>query len=229
MTSAVRPAWSRRRIITGLCSAFRESGKHCSHVSDRLQRLPCCRCEPLAAGIIPVLELYGDRIVLDYEPYGAQDIDDEPEAQPSLPDGFRALWLRTGTISMGNPEHAGGSVPASKPGVDVVDELCRFMSLAPSCYRQFRFLTSSGQPALSIEAAERLPHSARHQPSYFDAALSLADFTCEALRSSHRSFDSLQAVAAAMQTYADARGLVVSVADDQTHVHVDRVDHCAVL
>ncbi len=169
--------------------------------SNRLYAPPCCRTEPLATVTLPVLELQAEDIMLSYL------YDDDPSfcyaSAPScsadLPVGFRALWLRTGRISLASAEHRGGG---EMTDVDEVEELCRFMGLAPACYEEFRFVTYYG---ISIDVTWL---SESHD-----------DIECAT-----GGFATVQAGAKAMQRFADDHGLVVSVrmSDDQPYLLVTR-------
>ena len=162
------------------------------------------RTEPLATVTLPVLELQADGITLSY----ISDDDpgyryaNAPARSADLPLSFRALWLRTGRIALASAGHPGGEEVTE---VDEVEELCRFMGLAPPCYEEFRFYTYFG---ISIDA-EWLP------------------LPEEAMECSSGGFASVQAGAKAMQRFADDHGLVVSVGtsdhdDDQPYLLVKR-------
>ncbi len=169
--------------------------------SNRLYAPPCCRTEPLATVTLPVLELQAEAIALSYL------YDDDPgfcyasapARSADLPLSFRALWLRTGRISLVSDGHPGGGEVTE---VDEVKELCRFMGLAPTCYEEFRVFTYYG---IRIEVQW--------------LSESQDDMECAT-----GGFATVQAGAEAMQRFADDHGLVVSVrmSDDQPYLLVTR-------
>ena len=125
-----------------------------------------------------------------------------PANSADLPIGFRSLWLQTGCISLGSAGHSGG---AAVTGVDVAEELCRFLGLAPQCYKEFRVSADAWHMwGISIYA-EWLP---------------LPD---EAMACSSGSFDGLLAMAAAMQQFVSAHGLAVSVPGNLSYLLVVRL------
>jgi len=173
-----------------------------------------CRAEPLAEVNIPLLAVQTDAIDLEFRSkyYMKVDTDDKSEAadfglrvvSADLPIGFRVLGLRTARIRVTNAVHLTSKEPA---GIDVAQELCYFLSLAPRCYRQFRLFDCLDHPAHYVIDATR-----EWRPRPMGPPLQ-----CVA-----HSFDTLPAVAAAMQRYADAHRLAVSVSLDQTHLLVVR-------
>ena len=152
-----------------------------------------------------MLELQAEAVTLSY----LSDDDpgyryaSAPAHSADLPLSFRALWLRTGQISLASAGHPGGDEVTE---VDEVEELCRFMGLAPACYEEFRFYTHYG---IGIDV-EWLP------------------LPEEAMECSSGGFGSLQAGAKAMQRVSTAHGLAVSVSDDETHLIVVRSSSPAV-
>ena len=156
--------------------------------SDRAHSCLHCRTRPLAAATLPVLEMQAEAIALCY--LSDDDPDDRYASAPArsadLPLSFRALWLRTERIALASAGHSGGGEVTE---VDEVEELCRFMGLAPACYKEFRFYTYFG---ISIDAEW----------------LSLPE---EAMECGTGGFASVQAGAKAMQRFANDHGLVVSV------------------
>ena len=163
---------------------------------------------------MPVLELRASELSCGYL-CSEDGIHNEyvPAEAADLPPGFRELWLRTGVLGLGNAgcePRLGQHVTyvsdtwittVYDPGV--AEELCRFLSSAPDSYREFRLYGGSESPALSVQA-QSLPHPT------------------ELMKTSTESFDSLEAAAAAMQHFAPAHGLAVSVSDDQTHLLIVR-------
>ena len=157
------------------------------------------RTEPVAAVTLPVLELQGDRITLSYlsDDSAGDRYASAPAYSADLPTGFRALWLRTERISLTSAGHPGG---AEVTEVDATEELCRFMGLAPPCYKEFRFYSYFG---LGIDA-EWLP------------------LPEDAMECSSGGFASLQAGAKAVQRFGDAHGLVPSVPEIDGNVDDDQ-------
>ena len=172
------------------------SGTLCPSAEDRT--------EGLAAVVIPVLELAADAVSCSY--LSADMADDRNASAPAeaadLPAGFRALWLRTSCIALGSAGYTGGNGSAVT-GVDVAEELCRFLGLAPKSYRKFQLYPGPKSRTLSIQA-EWLP-----TPD-------------DAVECSTGSYDSFEAAAAAMRQFAPAHGLSVSIADDHAHLLVVR-------
>ena len=168
----------------------------------------CNRTHPLSAVIIPVLELRGDVVTL--RAIGAVDADghdaNTPAEAADLPTGFRELWLRASSIDVQISGHA-GSAPVS--GIDIAEELCRFLALAPQSYRAFRL------------------YEYRHE-YYYTITVSVPWISLSLSGSNGVSrcagrFDSLQDMATAMQRFADGHSLAVSLSDDQTYVLLMRV------
>ena len=176
----------------------------CPHDRDILGCRRCaCRTELLSAVTLPVLELEGKEITLSYlRAAGADYSHTGPPAQfTDVPDGFIALWLRSNHVSVAKAGHLGlGSVPSHS--VDVADEMCRFLSLTPESYREFRLHTHGSHPVFQTDW-QALPGDS------MDRSMS--------------AFRDQQVVASSMRQVADAYGLAVSVSADQTHVHVVRV------
>jgi hypothetical protein len=166
------------------------------------------RPEGLASDTISVLDLRAGVLSCSY--LSADAADDRHASAPAktadLPPGFQALWLRTGCIALGSAGYEGGGGSAVT-GVDVAEELSRFLGLAPQSYREFHLFAVGGgeSSALSIEA-EWLP-----TPD-------------DAMECSTGSFASLDAVAEAMQMFASAHGLSVNITDDHAHLRVVRTE-----
>ena len=161
--------------------------------------------ESPASSAIPVLELSAEVLSFDFV---STDPADGPLISAALqvadlPAGFSALWLRTGRIVLGCEGYDGGDDdPAAGP--NIAEEMCRFCSLAPTSYREFRLFHSDGTSDLTVEAEWLLK-------------LPGARMQC-----SEVSFGSLDAMAAAMHLFDAEHGLTVSVSDDQTHLHAAR-------
>ena len=159
----------------------------------------------MAAVTIPVLEMRSKSIILDYHrnTRATPDCLDTSPVAANLPVGFRALWLHTGCIHADRPEKIERPALLS---ADVAETLCQLLGLAPDCYQEFRLMTfgqathEKQDSALVIKAQMR---SLLYRPG-----------------EATRSFDSLQAVAAAMQRVADAYGLAVSMSDDDSETYV---------
>ena len=121
---------------------------------------------------------------------GDASVDDssfmEDPDSADLAAGFRVLGLHTARIALANAAHLDTREPAN---IDVAQELCYFLSLAPECYRQFRLFACVTRPAHF-----RIDVTSGHVPS--DATHCVTD-----------SSDSLPAVAAAMRQYADVERL----------------------
>ena len=164
---------------------------------ERLHR----RTNPLAAVTLPVLELEGKEITLSYRSTaGAGHRRAAAPAQPTdVPCGFGALWLRGDSIRVRNAGHLGDE-PAHY--VEVADELCRFLSLAPECYREFRLYVGS-RLSMYVDWVP-LPNGVA--------------------QSSNGCFFRQQSVVGSIQQFAGMHGLAASMAEDQTHVRVVRVE-----
>ncbi len=95
-----------------------------------------------------MLELQAEAIALCY--LSDDDPGDRyanaPARSADLPLSFRALWLRTDRIALASAGRPGGREVTE---VDEIEELCRYMGLAPACYEEFRFYTYYG---ISIDA-----------------------------------------------------------------------------
>ena len=172
-----------------------------------LNAMCCIRTDPLSAVTIPVLELHGSGVVLKY--LSADDADGRDANAPAevadLPTGFRELWLRAKEVHVARTERAGGA-PVS--GVDIADELCRYMAFSPNSYRVFRL------------------YEHKIEESYFTAAyapyMTLSQKGSNGLCSCAGRFDSMRDVATAMQRFEATHGLTVSMSDDQTYVLIVR-------
>jgi len=170
----------------------------------------CCnRTSPLSSITIPVLELHGNAVNLkDVSADGVDGRDTNTPAEAAdLPTGFRELWLRVNHINVETTRHAGGA-PVS--GIDIAEELCWFLALAPDCYRAFRL------------------YEYRDECWYYTSVsvpyISLSLLGSNGVSSCTGKFDSLQDMAAAMQRFEDAHGFIVSTSADQTHLLVVRVE-----
>jgi len=86
------------------------------------------------------------------------------------------------------------------------EELCRFFGLAPDCYEEFWLFTNPGQPMLDITMVYMLAHH-------------------NTLNNIDWPGVDLEDLAAAMQWYASAHGLDVSMSSDVTYLHVVRDRH----
>ena len=164
------------------------------------------RTEPLAAVTVPVLHWRSESVCLRYVDASRPDIGSmsEPTAGAVLPVGFRALWLQTSYMCV---EVAGHSLDAELSDIRGIHaaaaaELCRFLALAPACYKELRLLAVADRPRLSLVAVwlstqETILHRARQH------------------------FHNLQAVAEALRRFADDYGLAVSSCD--TFISVVRI------
>ncbi len=173
----------------------------------------CDRMMPLARVTLPLLDLkpasfgccYIKPTVRDEMTVAATSAD-----MADLPISFRALWLQTDRIFISVAERSTGAVLASDEEVQTVDparELCRFLSLAPGCYEEFRLFASGEHPMLTIWAEYELPDQPVEDP----------------FGSIDAEFSSLQDLASAMQPFAHEDSLAVSLSSDATYVHVVRV------
>ncbi len=161
----------------------------------------------MAAVTIPALELQGSTVTLKaINAHGADDPDASALAEAAdLPDGFSAVWLRTGCINLKRTRRSGGAIVTS---VDIAEELCRFLAIPPESYQEFRLYEYID--VYPFAPFDRFPK------------VSLL-FPGNAIETCSGRLINLQDAAAAMQRFAHTYDLAVSVSDDQTHVRVVRV------
>ena len=146
---------------------------------------------------IPVLFRRSDNIGLRYDDVIETDTDpaDEPASGAELPACFLRLWLQTSCICIEVAGHSLDAELTDMSGLHAAEELCRFLALAPACYEELR-LFPVAERSLTLEAeylSMQAPDTVMHRAI--------------------ERYDDLQAIAAALQRFADAYGLTVSVLD----------------
>jgi len=125
----------------------------------------------------------------------------------NLPLSFRSLWVYADRIRVAVAEHSGGASLESIQEVQDVypaNELCRFLSLAPVCFHDFRLFAGGEQPKITVIADWELKDDSDYSTVYVH-------------------FDELRDLAAAMQQFARAHGLTVTLSSDETYLHVVRL------
>lgn len=163
---------------------------------------------PLAAANVPVLALRAPRIECGYlnsDVRRQMGLTAEPKDICALPVSFRILQLHTARLTVDVAQCSGGAVLKSRAEVQnvvPVEELCRFLGLAPRCYKEFQLYAGGEDPMLSIEAWW---------------------FVGEGMGTKKKKYNSLQALASVMQQFAGHHKLAVSQSDDAMYLRVIRM------
>jgi len=162
----------------------------------------------LAAVTIPVLELTSGDIYLSHVGGSRAQADHAGNLTlaADLPAGFRALWLRTACVTIPSAGHAAGIAEAD---VNVPEEFCRFLSLAPQSFQEIRLLAHDEYGPAGVECQYLPRRGEGHGCDTYNTA-------------GMRQHEGLQAKAAALQQFTNRYGLAVSVSDDETHLLVTR-------